>query len=230
VLASALSMDKAMTKRVCRDAGLPVVDYVVVTRGALENGNFPLPFEFPVFVKPANLGSSVGISKARTRQQLSEALNTASQYDRKIVIERAISGREFECAVLDGDSPVASAPCEIIPSQDFYTYEDKYILDQARIDWPAKLTNDQTEHVKQLALACFDAVGCEGMARVDFLFENSTGKFFINEINTIPGFTSISMYPKMWEYSGIPYPRLLDRLIESALKRAQMRREIRYTR
>jgi D-alanine-D-alanine ligase len=189
-----------------------------------------LPFQFPVFVKPANLGSSVGITKAKNCQELREALQVAGQFDRKIIVERGIEGREFECAVLGGDQPTASVPCEIFPSQEFYTYEDKYLLDRAVIELPAKLTEGQISEVKRLSLACFGAVGCEGMARVDFLMEGTSGDLFVNEINTIPGFTSISMVPKMWEYSGIPYSDLLDRLINLALERAQARGQTRYSR
>lgn len=230
VLASAVSMDKAVTKRLCKEAGLPVVEHVVLARGQFDSENLQLPFPFPVFVKPSNLGSSVGITKARNCQELSDALELAAQYDRKLVVERGIEGREFECAVLGGDQPSASAPCEIFPSQEFYTYEDKYLLNQAVVQLPAELTEQQTNEVRRLAIACFDAVGCEGMARVDFLMERSTGKIFVNEINTIPGFTSISMVPKMWEYSGIPYSELLDRLIGLALDRSKARRNIRYSR
>jgi D-alanine-D-alanine ligase len=229
VLASAVSMDKAITKRLCKEAGLPVVEHVVLTRGQFDPECLQLPFPFPVFVKPNNLGSSVGITKAKNCQDLREALDLAAQYDRKIVVERGIEGREFECAVLGGDEPTASVPCEIFPSQEFYTYEDKYLLDQAVIDLPAKLTEQEIREVKRLSVACFDAVGCEGMARVDFLMERS-GDLFVNEINTIPGFTSISMVPKMWEHSGIPYSELLDKLIRLALERGQARREIRYSR
>lgn len=230
VLASAVSMDKAMTKAVCKQAGLPVVQYVVLTRGEFGADFARIPFDFPVFVKPANLGSSVGITKAKNSGELAAALELACRYDRKVIVERGVEGREFECAVLGGDAPSASAPCEIIPSQEFYTYEDKYLLDQARIELPAKISEEQTAEIQRLAIACFEAVGCEGMGRVDFLMEGATGEIFINEINTIPGFTSISMYPKMWEYSGIRYPELLDRLIDLALKRAEARREIRYSR
>ncbi|MGI8959298.1 MAG: D-alanine--D-alanine ligase family protein [Bryobacteraceae bacterium] len=230
VLASAVSMDKVITKRLCKEAGLPVVEYVLLTRGKFDPECLDFPFPFPVFVKPSNLGSSVGITKAKNCRDLREALELAAQYDRKIIVERGVEAREFECAVLDGDRPMASVPCEIFPSQEFYTYEDKYLLNQAVIQLPAKLTEEQTEEVKRLALACFDAVGCEGMARVDFLMERSTGEIFVNEINTIPGFTSISMVPKMWEYSGIPYSELLDRLISLALERSNARRETRYSR
>jgi len=230
VLASAVSMDKAVTKRLCKEAGLPVVEHVVLTRGQFNPECLDLPFPFPVFVKPSNLGSSVGITKAKTCDELRDAVHVAAQYDRKIIVERGIEGREFECAVLGGERPIASMPCEIFPSQEFYTYEDKYLLNQAVIQLPAQLTEGQRSELKRLALACFDAVDCEGMARVDFLMEQSSGNVFVNEINTIPGFTSISMVPKMWEYSGISYPELLDRLINLALERSNARRETRYSR
>ncbi len=230
VLASAVSMDKAITKRLCKEAGIPVVEHAVLIRGQFDPACLQLPFPFPVFVKPANLGSSVGITKARDCRELKDALEIAAQYDRKIVVEQGIQGREFECGVLGGDKPRASTPCEIFPSQEFYTYEDKYLLDKAVIDLPAKLTERQISEVQRLALASFDAVDCEGMARVDFLMEGNDGKLFVNEINTIPGFTSISMAPKMWEYSGIPYGKLLDRLIGLALDRARTRSQLRYSR
>ena len=230
VLSSAVSMDKAVMKRLCKEAGLPVVEYVTLTRGQFDPKCLALPFAFPVFVKPANLGSSVGITKAKNCQELEKALETAAQYDRKIVVERGVKGREFECAVLGGEAPVASVPCEIIPSQEFYTYEDKYILDTAKIELPARLSPDETRRMQQLAVSCFEAVGCEGMGRVDFLMDSETGEFFVNEINTIPGFTSISMFPKMWEYSGIPFEQLVDRLIGLALWRAKERRQLRYSR
>jgi D-alanine-D-alanine ligase len=230
VLGSAVSMDKVVTKRLCMQAGLPVVEYLSLTRGEFDPKTLHVPFDFPMFVKPANLGSSVGISKAKTREQLEKALVTAAQYDRKLIVERGVTGREFECAVLGGDPPRASTPCEVIPSQEFYTYEDKYLLDKARIELPAKLSAAQTKEMQRLALACFDAVSCEGMGRVDFLMENATGQFYINEINTIPGFTSISMYPKMFEYGGISYSQLLDTLIELAMQRAETRQATQYAR
>jgi D-alanine-D-alanine ligase len=230
VLSSAASMDKAVTKRLCRDAGLPVVPHLVLRRD--EDGAFPaeLPFGYPVFVKPANLGSSVGISKVHETAELREALDNAARFDSKIVVEKGVNGREFECAVLGNDPPRASVPCEILPSQDFYTYEDKYLLNQARIDLPAQITAVQQSEMQRLAIQCFEALECEGMARVDFLMEGESGQLYVNEINTIPGFTSISMYPKMWEYSGIPYMELLDILIGLALKRAQSRQKLQYTR
>lgn len=231
VLASSVSMDKEVMKRLAVERGLPVVEYRVLGPGEQANpeavcGALP----FPVFVKPANLGSSVGISKARNCQELKEAVALAARFDRKVLVERGIAGREFECSVLGNDEPVAAVPCEILPSQEFYDYEDKYVLDKARTVLPAELTAEQTSEVRRLAVACYKAVECEGMGRVDFLMESATGKFYINEINTIPGFTSISMYPKMWEHSGLPMPKLLDRLIELALERAARKKEIRYSR
>ena len=227
VLSSAAAMDKAVTKRLCLQAGLPVVPHVVLSRGARIT---QVPFGFPMFVKPANLGSSVGIRKVKNNQELATAIEHAGQYDRKILIEKGVNGREFECGVLAASETRASVPCEIIPSQDFYTYEDKYLLDKARIELPARLDERQTSEIQRLAVACFDALGCEGLARVDFLMEAATGQIYINEINTIPGFTSISMYPKMFEYSGIPYADLLGILIESALRRAETRGQTQYSR
>ena len=230
VLASAVSMDKEMTKRVCRQRLLPVVDYVVVWRGCLETGEACRRLSFPMFVKPANLGSSVGISRVGSREDLLPALALAAEYDRKIIVEQGIVGREFECSVLGNEDPAASLPCEILPSREFYDYDDKYLLDRARTVVPADLPQAQTEEMRRLAVECFRAVECEGMARVDFLLEAATNQLYINEINTIPGFTSISMYPKMWEASGIPFSELLDRLIELALRRHAVRKATRYTR
>jgi D-alanine-D-alanine ligase len=229
VLASAVAMDKAMTKRVCKEAGLPVVEYLVLEREQAQAAPSRLPFPFPVFVKPANLGSSVGITKAKNEDELRAALETAFRYDRKVIVERGITGREFECSVLGGNPPTAATPCEILPSREFYDYEDKYLLDKAVIELPAKLSAEQTAEMQRLAVKCFEAVGCEGMARVDFLMETANGRLYVNEINTIPGFTSISMYPKMWEYSGIPYSALLDHLIALALERAEAKRGMQYS-
>jgi D-alanine-D-alanine ligase len=181
-------------------------------------------------VKPANLGSSVGISKVNNREEFNAAVKYARQFDTKVLFERGITGREFECSVLGNEDPKASVPCEILPSRDFYDYEDKYLLNQAKTVVPAAITPAETAEIQRLAVACYQAVGCEGMARVDFLMEAATGQFFINEINTIPGFTSISMYPKMWEASGLPYSQLIDRLIELALERHQARGALRYSR
>jgi D-alanine-D-alanine ligase len=230
VLASAASMDKDVMKRICRERGLPVVEWMTL------GGNHPAVSEierrlsYPVFVKPANLGSSVGISKARDAAELETALVLAARYDRKVVVERAIEGRELECSVLGNETPQASLPCEILPSREFYDYDDKYLLDKAEFRVPAELTEAQTGEVRRLAVDCYRAVECEGMARVDFLLERATGSLYINEINTIPGFTSISMYPKMWEHSGLPFPALIDRLIELAVERHRVRGGISYTR
>jgi D-alanine-D-alanine ligase len=172
----------------------------------------------------------VGISKARDAAQLASALQAAAQFDRKIIVERAILGREFECSVLGNDSPRASLPCEILPSREFYDYEDKYLLNQARTVLPADLPPARLEEIRRLAVACYVAVSCEGMARVDFLMEGSAGPIYINEINTIPGFTSISMYPKMWEATGIGYSELIDRLIQLALERQAAKNATRYAR
>jgi len=226
VLASAVSMDKEMMKRICRERGLPVVDYVTVERGH----HIDIDLGFPVFVKPANLGSSVGISKAHDQAELDAALTLAAEYDRKVIVERGITGREFECSVLGNQDPQASTPCEIHPSREFYDYEDKYILNQARTDLPAHLQPAQIDEIRRLAVGCYQAVQCEGLARVDFLMDAGTGRLYINEINTLPGFTSISMYPKMWEYSGIRYSQLIDRLIELALERHAAKKATRFTR
>jgi D-alanine-D-alanine ligase len=230
VLASSLSMDKELMKRVCKERGLPVVEYVTRTRGCTDTAEIVSQLPFPVFVKPANLGSSVGISKASDTAALVKALALASQYDRKIIVERGIEGREFECSVLGNERPEASLPCEVLPSRDFYDYEDKYLLDQAKFQLPADLPPDKTAELRRLAVECYRAVECEGMARVDFLLERSTGQLYINEINTIPGFTSISMYPKMWEQSGLPYSKLIDRLIELALERHATKKATKFTR
>jgi len=230
VLASAVSMDKEMMKRVCKERLLPVVDYCTVMRGEANAAAKCAWLPFPMFVKPANLGSSVGISKAHDAAELEAAIAFAAQYDIKIIVERGITGRELECAVLGNEAPVASLPCEILPSREFYDYEDKYLLDKAQTKLPADLPEETTAELRRLAVECYRAVGCEGMARVDFLLENSTGKLYINEINTIPGFTSISMYPKMWEYSGVPFSALVDQLIELALDRHKRKQATRFTR
>jgi D-alanine-D-alanine ligase len=230
VLASSVSMDKEVMKRLAGERGLPVVDYLALSSHEAHNlEGICSRFQFPVFVKPANLGSSVGISKARDCAELKSALELAAAYDRKIIVERGIIGREFECAVLGNQHPIASTPCEILPSREFYDYDDKYLLDQAQTLIPANLSAERTAELQRLAVECYRAVECEGMARVDFLMEAETGRLFINEINTIPGFTSISMYPKMWEYSGLPMPKLIDRLIELALERHETKRRLRYS-
>ncbi len=230
VLASAASMDKDVMKRLCRERELPVVEWIAVNRSRMDAGEILDALALPVFVKPANLGSSVGISKAVDRSGLEAALSLAARYDRKIIVERAVRGRELECAVLGNESPLASLPCEVLPSREFYDYEDKYELDAARFVLPAELTPEHTAEVRRLAVECYRAVECEGMARVDFFLETESGRLWINEINTIPGFTSISMFPRMWAHEGLAFPALIDRLIELALERHRERRRTRFDR
>jgi D-alanine-D-alanine ligase len=228
VLASAAAMDKEIQKRLCAERGLPVVDYVVTYRGESNVEPICQRLPFPLFVKPANLGSSVGISKAKNCEELKSALELAGKFDRKIVVERGVSGREFECAVLGNREPIAAIPCEILPSKDFYDYEDKYVLGKSQAILPADITPEQAQEIQRLAIAAYRAVDCEGLARVDFFLEAATGKFLINEINTLPGFTSVSMFPKMWEASGLAYPQLIDKLIELALERHRERQATSY--
>lgn len=229
VFASAAAMDKDVMKRLCRERGIPVVESVTLTAGNMDAAEACAQLGFPMFVKPANLGSSVGISKAKNCEELKIALSVAAQFDRKVIVERGIVGRELECAVLGNDDPQASYPCEIIPSKEFYDYEDKYLLDKAQTILPADLAADTTAELRRIAVDAYKTVQCEGMARVDFLLESATNKLYLNEINTIPGFTSISMYPKMWEHAGIPMARLIDRLIELAMERHAVRRALRYS-
>ncbi len=230
VMASAISMDKEMMKRVCHERGLPIADYVTVLRGQPQQVEACAHLPLPVFVKPANLGSSVGISKARNADELRTALALASEYDSKVIVERGIIGREFECSVMGNEDPQASMPCEILPSREFYDYEDKYLLNLARTELPAKLSEEDTTELRRLAVECYKAVECSGLARVDFLRENATGRLYINEINTLPGFTSISMFPRMWQYSGVELPALVDHLIALAIERHSARKATRFTR
>ncbi|MBS1789868.1 MAG: D-alanine--D-alanine ligase [Acidobacteria bacterium] len=227
VLGSAAGMDKVVMKRLFREAGLPIVEFTYFLRSQWEAD--PLLVEmriaaeigFPCFVKPANLGSSVGISKATDAKSLNEAIALAAKYDRKIVVERGVDAREIEVSVLGNDQPVASLPGEIVPqTAEFYDYQAKYIsADGARLEIPAKLSKEQTEEIQQLAVRAFQAIDGAGLGRVDFFLEKQTGKLLLNEINTMPGFTSISMYPKLWEVSGLGYSQLIDRLIELAFER-----------
>ncbi len=221
VLGSAAGMDKDIMKRLFRERGLATVDHVMVLRHERHEHTARLEkrFGYPVFVKPANLGSSVGISKAKNREDLRKALDLAAEFDRKIIVEQSINGREIECSVLGNDHPETSVPGEIKPGAEFYSYEAKYIDDTAQLVIPAELTVDQTREVQRLAVGAFQAVDCAGLARVDFFVEDGTGRVLLNEINTMPGFTSISMYPKLWEASGLPYPKLIDRLVELAFER-----------
>jgi D-alanine-D-alanine ligase len=234
VLASAVGMDKAAMKLVFAAKGLPICDYEVVLkrdwqrdeRGVLQT--IVTRLGFPVFVKPANLGSSVGISKAKHTAELRTAIVLAAQFDRKIVIEAAVPhAREIEVAVLGNDDPEASVPGEIIPSGEFYDYQAKYVSDDSRTVIPADIDEAQAANVRALAIAAFKAIDGAGMARVDFLLAGDTRVLYLNEVNTIPGFTTISMYSKMWDASGLPYARLLDRLIALAIERHAEKQQLR---
>jgi D-alanine-D-alanine ligase len=235
VLGSAAGMDKDLMKRLFRDARIPVVKWITVLRSEWKHNPDPVlalieaKFRCPLFVKPANLGSSVGISKVHKAKELASALDLAAEYDRKIVVEKAVDAREIECSVLGNDYPQASVPGEVIPVNEFYDYEAKYLKEGSELIIPAKIRPRQTRRVQQLSIQAFKAVDCAGMARVDLLLDRKTGAIFVNEINTIPGFTPISMYPKLWEASGLPYPQLIDRLIELAIERHQEKGRTKYT-
>ena len=222
VLGSAVGMDKEIMKRLLKEAGLPLGKFIVIKEGDHENISwFQVAKELgsPVFIKPANLGSSVGVSKVENEQQFQEALLLAFSYDLKVIVEEFIPGREIECAVLGNEQPRASLPGEIIPQRDFYSYEAKYLDQQgAVLKVPAELPDEVVKKVQTLAVKTFLTLQCNGMGRVDFFLKDS-GEVLINEINTIPGFTQISMYPKLWEVSGLSYSALLDELIRLALER-----------
>jgi D-alanine-D-alanine ligase len=225
VTASAVGMDKAIAKDIFRAHGLPVLPYRVVLRKTWESDPKRVitdcegTLRYPMFAKPANLGSSVGISKAHNRDELTAGLDEAARFDRKLLVEQGIQAREIEVSVLGNDDPIASIPGEIIPSREFYSYAAKYIDDASELLIPAPIAAEQTEEVRQLAIQAFKAVDCAGMARVDFLMDKASGELWLNEVNTIPGFTPISMYPKLWEATGISYSELIDRLIQLALER-----------
>jgi D-alanine-D-alanine ligase len=229
VLGSAVGMDKEVMKRLLRDGAIPIARFLSLRR----SGGNAVDFEqvrsrlgLPLFVKPANLGSSVGISKVRNEGEYRKAVDLAFQYDTKVIVEETIDGREIECAVLGNADPIASVPGEIIPSHDFYDYEAKYLDEHgAALEIPARLDPPITEEVKRLAVRSFQLLCCEGMGRVDMIL-NKSGRLVVNEINTIPGFTRISMYPKLWEASGIPYSELIDRLIALAIERFQTERSL----
>jgi D-alanine-D-alanine ligase len=225
VVASATGMDKVIMKQLFERAGLTLIEYDWFLRSTWEETpdaiikRISRSLGFPVFVKPANLGSSVGISKAANRNELSDAIDDAARYDRKVIVERAVNGREIEVSILGNEHPIASLPGEIITGHEFYDYEDKYVDTTSRTEVPAKLPKKIIDRIQREAIRAFQAVDGSGLARVDFFVERGTNRVIINEINTMPGFTSISMYPKLWEASGIAYSELIDRLIELAIER-----------
>ena len=241
VLGSAAGMDKDIMKSLFRAAGLPIVKHVTVLRGNWESQPKKVQrlveskLKYPLFAKPANLGSSVGISKARDRKELGPAIDEAAKFDRKIVIEEGVGGkknkaREIECSVLGNDRPLASVPGEIVPGAEFYDYTAKYLDEGSQLIIPAKLTKAETKRVQELAIGGFRAVDCSGLARVDFLMDPKSRKIYLNEINTMPGFTSISMYPKLWAASGVGYPELIGRLIQLGLERHAEKKRNQYSR
>lgn len=232
VLAASAGMDKIVMKMVLQQAGLPVGKYLYFLRKEWEKDKkkhlkkIKEELGYPCFIKPANLGSSVGISKADCEEELIKGVEEAALFDRRIIIEEAIPGKEIEVSVLGNDEPAASVPGEIVPSSDFYDYRAKYIDDRSELFIPARIGPALTSKAQELAVRTFKALDCSGMGRVDFFVDNKTQKIIVNEINTIPGFTQISMYPKLWEASGVPYGQLLDRLIKLALERFEERKEL----
>ncbi len=235
VLASAVGMDKDVQKRLFQQAGLPVADFLVIPRADWERSRVKVlravakKFRFPLFVKPATLGSSVGMTKVHERAELPAALDLAAEFAQKIMVERAIQGRELEVSVLGNEAPRASVPGEVIPHREFYDYTAKYLEEGTQLIIPAKLTRAQVRRLQDYAVRTFRAIECTGMARVDFFLERRTGRIYVNEINTIPGFTSISMYPKLWEASGVSFGELIDRLIELALEQHREKSRTKYS-
>lgn len=241
VLGSAAGMDKDIMKSLFIAAGIPIVKHVTILRSSWEKDPKKVgklvsnKLKYPVFVKPANLGSSVGISKAHDRKELGPAIEDAARFDRKIVIEQGVGGkngkaREIECSVLGNDEPAASIPGEIVPIKEFYDYDAKYLDEGSKLIIPAKLTKMQIKKVQEMAVRAFKAVDCSGLARVDFLMDPKSGKIYLNEINTMPGFTSISMYPKLWAASGLQYSDLIDRLIQLGIARHADKKKNQYSR
>lgn len=240
VLGSSAGMDKDVMKRLFGDSRLPLVKHLSVLRSEWElqpkkiEKAVDSALKYPVFVKPANLGSSVGISKAHDATELPAAMNEAARFDRKIIIEQGVGGkrhkaREIECAVLGNDEPIASICGEVIPSKEFYDYNAKYIDSGSELLIPARLDHTQVRQIQEMAIRAFQSCECSGLARVDFLMDPVTGHFYLNEVNTMPGFTAISMYPKLWAATGIEYPALIDRLIQLALERHADKKRNQYT-
>ena len=225
VLGAALGMDKEKMKMIFATAGLPNVNYLVFRRNRWERDPIAVldmieqQLGYPNFVKPVNLGSSVGVNKAHNREELKHALKVAAEYDHKIIVEQGINCRECECAVLGNDEPIASVVGEVVASNEFYDYSAKYISNKSQVIIPADISQSTAQEIRRYAVEAFLALDLSGLSRVDFFIERETGKVYINEVNTLPGFTQISMYPKLWEASGVPYPELLDRLIALALER-----------
>ena len=241
VLGSAAGMDKDVMKRLFAASGLPIVKHVTILRWQWERDpkaarrEIEKKLKYPMFVKPANLGSSVGISKAHDKKELGPAIEEAARYDRKIVIEEGVGGkkgkaRELECSVLGNDEPIASIAGEVVPMKEFYDYAAKYLDEGSELIIPAKLSKSAMKKLQDLAVAAFKAVDCSGLARVDFLMDPKSGKIFVNEINTMPGFTAISMYPKLWAASGLDYRELISQLIELALARHTEKKRNQYSR
>lgn len=236
VTSSALCMDKVFTKKILSQEGIPVVDYKVFYKKDLPHrisemiSDVERSFGFPCFVKPANLGSSVGISKAVNGDGLKSSLEFAAEYDKKILVEKFIPNREIECSVIGNEEPKASLPGEILPSREFYDYEAKYLDGgKSKLLLPAPLASKETEKIRSLAVKAYKALDCSGMARVDFLLNKVTGIIYVNEINTIPGFTKISMFPKMWDITGITYKDLLNELIQLALEQHELKNSLKMT-
>jgi D-alanine-D-alanine ligase len=225
VTGSSVGMDKGIFKDVMRAINIPTVDSIIVLRSEIEKDMEEVirrsesVSPYPLFIKPANLGSSVGITKCNSRADLGEALLEAAAYDRRVLIERGVDAREIEVSVLGNDEPQASVAGEVLPSRDFYSYESKYVDGTSGLLIPAPLPARTVDTIRQMAVRAYQAIDCSGMARVDFFLEKNTGNIYLNELNSIPGFTSISMYPKLWEASGLSYTRLVDRLIELAMER-----------
>ncbi len=229
VLGSALGMDKDVMKRLFRDAGIPIGKFVTLRKGdKIDFNKIKRELGLPMFIKPANMGSSVGISKVRNEKEFKKAILTAFDFDNKIIVEEFIDGREIECAVLGNDIPMASIPGEIIAGQEFYSYNAKYIDTTSVCEIPAKIDKKIAKKVQEIAINVFQILNCEGMGRVD-VFLKKNGEILVNEINTIPGFTDISMYPKLWEASGIPQTKLLDRLIDLAIERFNREKKLKTT-
>jgi D-alanine-D-alanine ligase len=232
VLGSSVGMDKALFKDVMKAHAIPVVESLLVLRSEIENDLESILEQaealaaYPLFVKPVNLGSSVGITKCANRSDLIEGLLEAGRFDRRVLIERGVNAREIEVSVLGNAQPDASVPGEVIPSREFYSYESKYLDGTSGLIIPATLSDADAQNIRSLALQAYKAIDCAGMARVDFLLDKDDGKIYLSEVNTLPGFTVISMYPKLWEASGLAYPALVDRLVELAFERKRERDHI----